>query len=128
MNTVQEQQTVRPRPMASEREFITPEVNIYETKEGYVLEAEMPGVNKEGLEVTVEGNALTLTGHRKEAFDLPNAQRLYGESRIADFRRTFELAPAIDAAKISAKMEQGILTLTLPKAEKVKPRKITVGE
>ena len=51
---------------------------------------------------------------------------MFRESREADFRRVFELDPAIDTSKISAKVEQGILTLTLPKSESVKPRKIAV--
>jgi len=53
-----------------------------------------------------------------------NAQLVYRESRPADYRRTFELDPAIDTGKINAKVEQGVLTLQLPKVEKVKPRKI----
>jgi HSP20 family protein len=51
---------------------------------------------------------------------------LFRESRDVDFRRVFELNPAIDTGKISARMDQGILTLTLPKSERVKPRKISV--
>jgi HSP20 family protein len=105
-------------------EFVAPEVNIFETKDGYVLEAEMPGVNKAGLEITVEGNELTIIGHQNgEQF---NGQALLRERRHVDYRRTFELDPAIDTAKVSAKIEQGIVTVTLPKSEKVKPRKITV--
>jgi len=110
----------------AERHYITPEVNIFETKDGFFLEAEMPGVNKEGLEITLEGNELTLLGHRTDGF--AGAGMLYRESKPADFRRVFELDPAIDSGKINAKVEQGVLTLTLPKTEKVKPRKITVGE
>jgi HSP20 family protein len=53
-------------------------------------------------------------------------EALHHESREADYRRVFELDPAIDTAKITAKVDQGILTLTLPKSERVKPRKITV--
>jgi HSP20 family protein len=53
---------------------------------------------------------------------------VYGESRPLDYRRVFELDPSIDAARITAKVEQGVLTLTLPKAESVKPRKIAVTE
>jgi len=105
--------------------LISPEVNIFETREGYVLEAEMPGVAKEGLEITLDGTELTITGHRNGG-QMPG-QPLFQESRAADFQRTFELDPAIDAARISARMEQGILTLTLPKLEKAKPRRITVG-
>jgi HSP20 family protein len=106
------------------QEYVSPGVNIFETADGYVLEAEMPGVAKEGLELTLEGSEITIVGHRKPF--TTNAQPLFRESRQADYRRVFELDPAIDTAKISAHMEQGILTLSLPKSERVKPRKITV--
>lgn len=106
------------------QEFVTPEVNIFETKDGYILEAEMPGVAKEGLEITLEGNEITILGHRKA--DAAPGELLFRERRWADYRRVFELDPAIDTSKISAKVDQGVLTLTLPKSEKVRPRKITV--
>jgi len=109
-----------------ERPYVSPEVNIWETKDGYVLEAEMPGVNKDGLEITLEGNTLTLAGHRSDV--TPRAQEYYRESTGANFRRVFELDPAIDTAKLNARIDQGILTLALPKAEQVKPRKIAVTE
>jgi HSP20 family protein len=108
----------------SQTEYVAPEVNIFETKDGYVVEAEMPGVNKEGLEITVEGNELTIVGSRNA--EQVNGQTLFRERRLTDYRRAFELDPAIDTAKISAKIDQGIVTVTLPKSEKVKPRKITV--
>lgn len=108
------------RPM----EFVAAEVNIFETKDGYVVEAEMPGVAKEGLEITVEGNELTIEGHR--APETNPGQTLFRERRMADYRRSFELDPAIDTSKVTAKIEQGIVTVTLPKSEKVKPRKIAV--
>ncbi|HWB59562.1 MAG TPA: Hsp20/alpha crystallin family protein [Chthoniobacteraceae bacterium] len=103
---------------------LTPRANIFETKDGYVLEAELPGVNKEGLDVTVENNLLTLTG-RRTAAPAPG-DLVYRESRDLDYRRVFDLDPAIDSEKITAKIENGVVTLTLPKAESVKPRKITV--
>jgi len=105
-------------------EYVSPEVNIFETKDGYVLEAEMPGVNKEGLEITLEGNEITIVGHRH--MQSMGGEALFRESRLADFRRVFALDPAIDTSKIFARMEQGVLTLTLPKSERVKPRKIAV--
>lgn len=105
-------------------EFVSPEVNIFETADGYVLEAEMPGVDKEGLEITLEGNEITIVGHRK--VPALNGEVLFSEARNADFRRVFELDPAIDTTKVSARMDQGVLTLTLPKSERVKPRKIKV--
>lgn len=106
------------------QEFVSPEVNICETKDGYVLQAEMPGVNKDGLEITLEANEITIVGHRQ--VDLLNGEPLLRESREADYRRVFELDPAIDTGKVSARMDQGVLTLTLPKSERVKPRKIKV--
>ena len=111
---------------AAERHYLAPEVNIFETKDAYVLEAEMPGVSKEGLEITLEGSVLTLVGHRSD--QTPTGEAVYRESRPVDYRRVFELDPAIDADKINARVDQGVLTLTLPKAERVKPRKIAVTE
>jgi HSP20 family protein len=105
--------------------YLTPLANILETKDGYVLEAEMPGVNKDGLEITVENGELTIVGHRAAVES--RGRELYRESRAVDFRRSFELDPSIDTAKIAARIDQGVLTLQLPKAEAVKPRKITVG-
>jgi HSP20 family protein len=106
-------------------EYATPPANILESKDGYVLEAEMPGVSKDGLEVTVENGELTIVGRRTAA--QPNGREVYRESRHFDFRRSFELDPSIDTTKITAKIDQGVLTLHLPKAEAVKPRKIAVN-
>jgi HSP20 family protein len=106
--------------------YATPGVNIVETAEDYVLQAELPGVNKDGVEITLEGNELTLVGRRQRGES--NTPALYRESSAADYRRVFELDPAIDAARIDAKIEQGVLTVRLPKSDRVKPRKITVNE
>jgi HSP20 family molecular chaperone IbpA len=78
------------------------------TKDGYVVEAEMPGVNKDGLEVTLERNEITLVGHRKN--EVVSGTRLLRERNLADYRRVFELDPAIDTGKVFAKIEQGVLT------------------
>ncbi len=107
-----------------ETQYLSPEVNIYETKEGYVLEAEMPGVNKDGLEITLEGTEITITGHRTE--ETVPGEAMLRESTASNYRRVFDLDPAIDTSKIAARMEQGVLTLALPKSEQVKPRKIKV--
>jgi HSP20 family protein len=121
--TVQTEQ--RPaRQSRPEPEYVSPEVNIYETKTGYVLEAEMPGVSKDGLEITLEGSQITIVGHRQS--EVVVGEPLFRERTLVDYRRLFELDPAIDTAKIAAKMSQGVLTLTLPKSEKVQPRKIAV--
>ena len=107
-----------------EVEYLAPEVNIFESKDGYVLEAEMPGVNKDGLEITLEDNQMTILG-RRHLEPMPG-EVVFRESHAAEYKRVFALDPAIDTGKITARMEQGVLTLVLPKSERVKPRKITV--
>jgi HSP20 family protein len=113
-------------PARPAQKFVSPEMNIFETKEGYILEAEIPGVNKEGLELTLEGNELTIVGRREKAE--VKAAALYRESAVADYRRVFELDPAVDTTRIDAKVDQGVLTVRLPKSERVKPRKVTVND
>jgi len=122
MQTTLEKQNTTNRP---ERvEYVAPNVNIFETQEGYVLQAEMPGVAKDGLEITLEGTEITIIGRRNP--ETVAGEPLFRERNTADYRRVFELDPAIDTAKVSAKIEQGVLTVTLPKSERVKPRKIKV--
>jgi len=124
-NAVQNDITTQVAPTPDEsRPFISPDVNIYETEHSYTLEAEMPGVTREHLEVTLDGNSLTLIGRRSDR--PPTGTVLYRESRPADFRRIFELDPAIDTQKIRAQINQGLLVLELPKTEAVKPRRILV--
>jgi HSP20 family protein len=106
------------------RGFITPPANISSTENEYLVEMDMPGVDKEGLEITVEGNELTITGRRKS--ELPEDELCYCESPQADFRRVFELGPDVDTSRISAEMKQGVLKLRLPKSEKAKPKHIEV--
>ena len=123
MNTV-----VRENREAESRQseqFLAPAASLVEDGDGYRLQVEMPGVNKEGLEISVENNELTITGYRS----LPTIEGtlIHHESRRENYRRTFELDPSIDADKISAKIDQGMVMLTLPKAERVKPRKIQVS-
>jgi HSP20 family protein len=102
--------------------FATPVVDIESTPEGYVLYAEMPGVNKEGIAVTVENGDLILAGHRRPLE--VSGELVHRESRPNDFRRVYELDPSIDTTRITARIENGVLTVNLPKAESVKPRRI----
>jgi HSP20 family protein len=122
MNTLVRENRQSDRPQAEQ--FIVPAASVIEAGDGYTLEVEMPGVNKSGLDISVENNELTITGRRS----LPVVGRtlIHHESRPENFRRTFELDPSIDADKIGAKIDQGLVTLSLPKAEHVRPRKIVV--
>jgi HSP20 family protein len=125
MKTTLQKETSEAPVRTEPQEYVLPEVNIIEEKDGYTLEAEMPGVNKDGLEVLLEGNELTIVGHRQHSPIV--GEVIFRESQTTDFRRVFELDPAIDTSRIVAKMNQGVLTLNLPKSEKVKPRKIAVN-
>ena len=105
-------------------QFIAPVSSVIEDAVRYTLQVEMPGVNKEGLEIAVENNELTILGRR--SLPTVDGTLIHRESRLENFRRTFELDPSIDTGKISAKIDQGVVILALPKAEQVKPRKIKV--
>jgi HSP20 family protein len=126
MNTlVRENRSSASNGERAEERFIAPAATVLENADGYTLEVEMPGVSKETLEMWVENNELTILGRR--SVPAVEGTLLHRESRPENFRRTFELDPSIDAEKISAKIEQGVASLTLPKAEQVKPRKIAVA-
>lgn len=105
--------------------FATPPASVSESGDGYHLELEMPGVSKEGLEISIENNELSIVGRRSNSTIAGTL--IHRESRANNYRRTFEIDPSIDREKISARINQGIVTLTLPKAEEVKPRRIQVS-
>lgn len=123
MNTLNREN--RDADRAQTEQFIAPPASVTEGGDGYTLEIEMPGVTKETLDISVDNHELTIIGRRS----LPTVEGtlIHREIRPDNFRRRFELDPSIDADKINAKIEQGLVTLTLPKAEHVKPRKISVG-
>jgi len=103
-----------------------PAVDIYETENEIVLKAELPGVDKDDLEVKVENNTLILKGEKRQETEIKKenyhrAERIYGQ-----FQRIFTLPDTVDTDKIKASFKSGILTLTLPKKKEAKPKQITV--
>jgi HSP20 family protein len=104
--------------------FVIPPANISAGENEYLVELEMPGVDQAGVEVTVEGDELTIIGRRKS--EAANGQLCYCESTQADYRRVFEIGPDVDTSKIGAEMNQGVLRLRLPKSERAKPKRIEV--
>lgn len=103
----------------------SPRVDIYETTDELVLIADLPGVEADRLELKFEDGLLSLharVGDRAPA----GAKRLLAEYGIGDFWRSFQVNEQVDAAKISADLRDGVLTVRLPKVEAVRPRKITV--
>jgi HSP20 family protein len=126
MNSTAQQQTQSTQTeRRRERGFVIPPANISAKDNGYMLEVEMPGVDKAGLEITVEANELRIVGRRKT--DVPAGQMYYSEWPDADFQRVFELGPDVDTSRINAQMDQGVLRLTLPKSERAKRRKIEIS-
>jgi HSP20 family protein len=109
---------------ATREVYATPMVDVESTSESVVLRAEVPGVSKAGIDVTVENGNLILVGHR-QPLDV-SGDPVYLERRPTHYRRVCELDPSIDTDKISARVEDGVLTVTLPKAESVKPKKIAL--
>jgi HSP20 family protein len=106
--------------------FFRPLVDIVEKNDELLLLADVPGADGDAIDINFEEGELTLHGKvppRQDA-DFPYMHQEYG---IGDFFRTFQISEMIDASKISAEYGDGVLTLHLPKAESVKPRKITVA-
>lgn len=102
-----------------------PAVDIYETPEEYVVMAEMPGCDPQGIDVQFEKGELSIYGHLAPR-ELPKAAWLTREFEVGDYYRTFNVTESIETEKISADYEHGILTLRLPKVETAKPRRIEV--
>lgn len=103
-----------------------PAINIWQDENQMLLEAELPGMKLEDLEIYVDGdNRLTIKGHRKFA-DLKSGTWHRRERMNGEFRRTIELPQQVDPNKVEASLKNGILTVNLPKRDEVKPRKIEV--
>jgi HSP20 family protein len=102
---------------------LTPAVDIYETAGGLVVVADLPGVRQDGLDLRVDDDVLTIQGRPRVE---PTGDGLYREYTLHPFFRQFELTDAVDQGGITAHLQHGVLTLTLPKAEKAKPRRIPV--
>lgn len=104
-----------------------PPVDIFETPgHDLVIKVELPDVNREDVEVTVENNVLTLSGEKKLPVDVKEEQFRRVEREYGPFSRSFTLPNTVDATKVSAEFKNGVLTVRLPFREEAKPRTITV--
>jgi len=102
-------------------------VDVREDESHYYVEAEMPGLNKDDIEVTLENGVLTIAGEKKSTLDEQKENFHMRERRFGRFARSFSLPSAVDEGKVNATLKDGILTITLDKREEVKPRKIAVN-
>ena len=103
-----------------------PSVDIYETADAYVLHADLPGVTKEEIEVQVVENQIAIRGTRKLGRTVEDKGFRRFKRAEGRFERSFRVREGIDASKVEAKFENGVLTVTLPKPEEAKPRQIEV--
>jgi len=104
----------------------TPAVDIYETPETVVMKAELPGLSRDDIEIQIRDNTLTLKGERRFAKDVQQENYLRIERAYGAFQRSFTLPATIQRENIRAVFLDGVLELTLPKAEEAKPKKIAI--
>jgi HSP20 family molecular chaperone IbpA len=110
-------------PTRQPERYLTPAVDIYETDDGLVLVADLPGVDKEGLSVRVDSGLLTLQGKLGHP---QRANAVYEEYGLLHYFREFRLGEEVDQEKIGAELKNGVLTLQMPKREQAKPKQIPV--
>jgi HSP20 family protein len=103
-----------------------PFVNVYEDRNTLTLAAEMPGLSKEQVEITYADGTLTITGKRDATQSTASMAVLRRERSLGSFEKTIRIPVKVVSANISAKFTNGILTITLPKAEEAKPKAITI--
>jgi HSP20 family protein len=103
-----------------------PKVNVYEYDDKVGIIAEIPGLDKKQLEVSVEEGVLTIAGDKHSAFENDGAKVLRRELKQSSFKRQFELGEQLDGKNISANFKDGILSVSVPKVEPKKPKKHTV--
>lgn len=104
-----------------------PLVDIVETGQAYEVRAELPGIFREDVQLSVENNVLTLSGERKFEKDVNKENFHRIERAYGTFSRSFTLASRVDAERVGAKYENGLLTVSIPKAAEARPRKIEIS-
>ena len=105
----------------------TPSFDIRETPDAYVFEADLPGISQEDLDLNLTGNRLTVTGQRESASKREEGNFFAMERSFGCFSRSFNLPDGVDPSRIMADLENGVLTLTIPKTPEVQPKKITIS-
>lgn len=113
-------------PAEPQRLLFNPPTDIYETPDGLVLYADLPGVSAEGLNLQVQDNKLTLFG-RVQLMDSDPRRVIHQEYPMGDFLRSFILSDEVDHDRIQAKLSNGVLRVELPRAPRAKPRRIEVA-
>lgn len=120
-------QKTEPQPQgASVNHYtFTPKVDIWETEAGYNLEVEIPGVDKDGVDVKLEDGVLSILG-RVHPDDTNGFEKVHSEYEFGNYERQFQISEVIDETNIKASIKNGVLQLELPKRESAKPKRIEV--
>ena len=127
MDRLFEDSFVRPsRALAAIGEAGVPTLDIYQTPNEVVVKAALPGLKPEDVSIDITGETLTIKGETKAEQEIKKEDYLYQERRYGAFYRSVVLPSGLKPDKAEATMEDGVLTLTIPKAEEVKPKKISV--
>lgn len=108
------------------RRSFEPEIDVKEEADRYLVHADLPGVKKEELDISVTGNLLVIKGERKQEKETKEKDYYYSERVFGSFSRTLELPTEVDASKVQAAYKDGVLEIALPKSESSKPRQIKV--
>jgi len=112
--------------MSRYEQKLWPAIDVGENEDSIVVHAEIPGCKSDDINISVHGNTLTISGEKKESVEKEEKGYYHVERSYGSFRRDLNLPSDIDADKIDAVCKDGVLTLTLPKAEKAKPIKVKV--
>ncbi|MDY6969596.1 MAG: Hsp20/alpha crystallin family protein [Spirochaetota bacterium] len=104
---------------------IVPPVDIYETENEYILKAELPGVAKKDIDITLDNKELEIYGKVDDEFAKEDNQK-YSEYKLYNYSRKFKVGDGIDNNKLTANLDNGLLTVVLPKSEGIKPKKIEI--
>jgi HSP20 family protein len=104
-----------------------PAVDIHETENEIVVKAEVPGIEKDQIELSLENNVLTLKGERRFEKDAKEENFHRIERSYGSFNRSFTIPAVVDESKIAADYKEGVLTITLPKTQKAKAKQIAIG-
>lgn len=116
-------------PLARTSEFLgwTPAFDVYEEKDNFVVKAELPGIKKEDINVSLQDGNLIISGERKSETKSEGAEIYRAERYFGKFQRSVALPAAVAAGKVKADYRDGVLTVTLPKSEEAKPKQIEVN-
>jgi HSP20 family protein len=119
----------RPTELTPTNRTWLPPVDIVETEESFVATADLPGLTKEDIDISLENNLLTVSGERRyeKSTDGDEGKFRRVERAYGSFRRSFNLPTGVDVQKVQAQFEHGVLILTMPKAEVAKSRKIAIA-